>query len=277
MQTHIIFFSGGLGSFSTAHLVKKNNPNDNIILLFTDTLWEDYDLYRFIYESSDKLRLPMLKLEKGLNPLELMQKDNFLYNSRIARCSIELKVKPARDYIFKNKYTENYEWYNKQYLKLEEFENPILYFGIGYQEIHRTHSIIKNWLPFESKFPLVDEIVDNKELLKMYDIEIPRLYKLGFAHNNCAGRCIKGGQGHWVNLLKEDYQLFQEMRDFEIAMNGIINAKKGTDNKYSFLKKMKNGVYEPYQLQELEDDFNKRPKQIDMFDIGTCGCFIDEQ
>lgn len=277
MKHHIIFFSGGLGSFSTAHLIKQKHPSDNIILLFTDTLWEDYDLYRFIHECSDKLKLPLLKLEKGMNPIDLMKKDKFLYNSRIARCSIELKVKPARDFIFKNKYTEHYEWYNKHFLISEDIENPTLYFGIGYQEIHRTHAIIKNWSPYQCEFPLVEEIVDNKELLKLYDIEIPKLYKLGFAHNNCGGRCIKGGQGHWVNLLKEDYQSFQEMRDFEIAMNNIINAKNGKNEKYSFIKRSVDGISKAYQLVELENDYNNRPKQIDMFDIGACGCFIDEE
>jgi len=85
MKHRIIFFSGGKASFKTAHFVKENYPNDNILLLFTDTNFEDEDLYRFINEASDKLKLPMLTLNIGKNPKELMEEDNFLYNSRIAQ------------------------------------------------------------------------------------------------------------------------------------------------------------------------------------------------
>lgn len=272
----IIFFSGGLASFATAHYVKENFREDNILLLFTDTQWEDYDLYRFIYEVSDKLELPMLILKQGFNPLELMKKDNFLYNSRIARCSIALKVNPARRFIKKGKLTKIHEWYNKEYLKSENFDNPILYYGIGFDEAHRTHAIEKNWQPYKSEFPLVDNHIDTNKLLKQYDIEKPRLYKLGFTHNNCGGRCIKGGQGHWIQLLEKDYSAFQEMRDFEQMMNGVINAKKGTNEIYAFLKKTENGITRPYQLKELEKDYREKPKQLDIFDFGTCGCFVDE-
>jgi hypothetical protein len=274
MNNHIIFFSGGLASFAVAHLVKERNPNDNIVLLFTDTLFEDADLYRFINEASDKLKLPLLILTDGRTPLELMEKRKFLFNSRIADCSIVLKVKPAKDLIIKGIYTDKYEWRNKQYLVNENFlGNPILYFGISYDEIHRQASIVRNWQPYKTEMPLIDTVVDKKELLELYNIEIPRLYKMGFTHNNCKGRCIKGGQGHWLQLLKEDYVSFCEMRDFELAMNNIINAKNGTMGiKYSYMKKQG----QAYTLQDLENDNKNRPEQLDMFDFGVCGCFIDE-
>lgn len=47
IKNHIIFFSGGTASFAVAAWVKKKHPNDNILLYFTDTLWESEDLYRF--------------------------------------------------------------------------------------------------------------------------------------------------------------------------------------------------------------------------------------
>lgn len=33
-------------------------------------------------------------------------------------------------------------------------------------------------------------------------IEPPRLYKLGFEHNNCGGGCVLGGQAQWAHLLR---------------------------------------------------------------------------
>ena len=274
MRNHIIFFSGGKASFKVAWWVKKHHPEDNILLLFTDTSWEDEDLYRFIDEVSDKLELPLLKLKHGKNPKELMIDDNFLYNSRVANCSYKLKVVPAKKYIKKGEFTPTYEYYNEQYLKDKEGirDNPILYFGIDYKEAHRMNAIVKNWKPYECVSPLMEEDISDG-LFEEYGIEIPKLYKQGFSHNNCGGRCIKGGQGHWLTLYKKDRDRFDEMRDFEQAMNVQINEYKGTEGvKYSFMKK-KN---EPYWLTELEEDQRDRPEQLDLFDFGVCGCFIDE-
>ena len=274
MNNHIIFFSGGKASFKVAHWVKENHPNENILLLFTDTLFEDEDLYRFIYECSDKLKLPMLLLTQGKNPLDLMTDDNFLYNSRVANCSYKLKVVPAKKYIKKGEYTETFEYYNEQYLLDKEGirDNPKLYFGIDYKEAHRMTAIIKNWKPYECVAPLMEEDISDN-ILEDYGIKQPRLYDMGFAHNNCKGRCIKGGQGHWLTLYKKDRESFNQMRDFELEMNVKINEYKGTEDvKYSFMKKKG----ENYWLSELEEDNENRPEQIDIFDFGVCGCFINE-
>lgn len=275
MKNRIVFFSGGKSSFTVAHWVKEHFPNDNIILYFTDTKFEDEDLYRFNKDVSDKLKLPLLIHSDGRTPLNLMEQQNFIYNSRIARCSLELKVFPASKFLRKNIKPNEEEWYNKKYLKSEDIrEEPILYFGIGFAEAHRKNAIEKNWKPFITEFPLIEEYVDTDKLFELYNIKQPRLYTMGFAHNNCKGRCIKGGQAHWLQLLKQDYLSFQEMRDFELMMNKIINTKNGTkDVKYSYMKKQGG----PYLLKDLEDDYKKRPQQLDIFDFGGCGCFVDEQ
>lgn len=269
----IIFFSGGKSSFAVAHLLKSKYPQDNIVLYFTDTRFEDADLYRFIHEVSDELELPLLIHTQGMTPLDLMMKDSFIYNSRIANCSKELKSKVAKNFLTKGKKPKYENWYNKHFLKDENFtREPTLYFGIDYTEMHRTLAIIKNWQPFKVEFPLIKDYVDYDELFARYNIEKPILYKQGFTHNNCGGRCIKGGQGHWINLLKNNYQRFSQMRDFEEYLSKTINDKKGTNNKYSFMKKKG----EPYTLKELETDYLSKPEQIDLFDIGGCGCFVDE-
>jgi hypothetical protein len=275
VKNRIIFYSGGKSSFAVADWVKQNYPNDNIVLYFTDTMWEDEDLYRFIREGSDKLELPMLIHADGRNPKELMEEDNFLYNSRIANCSMKLKVQVSKRYIKKGIKPTIEEWYNKQYLKNEDFtKEPILYFGIGFQEAHRKGAIVKNWSPYQVEMPMVDSFIDVDKVLEKHNIKQPRLYDMRFSHNNCAGRCIKGGQGHWIHLLKKDPSKFMEMLDFENKMNEQINEYKGTkDVKYSFLKKKGNA----WTLEDLKEDYEQQPEQIDLFDIGACGCFVDEE
>src|SRR5690606_13637332 len=99
MRNHIIFFSGGKSSFAVADWVKKRFPDDNILLYFTDTCWEDEDLYRFINEASDKLQLPLLTHRMGITPMQLMFEKKLVFNSRIGDCSKILKMKVAADFL----------------------------------------------------------------------------------------------------------------------------------------------------------------------------------
>lgn len=273
MPNRIVFFSGGKGSFLVAHYLKTKHQNDNIILYFTDTLFEDEDLYRFIREVSTKLELPLLIHNIGKTPLDLMEEDTFLYNSRIANCSLKLKSRVAKKFLEKGEEPIYIEWFNKHFLKnVNITENPILYFGIDYTESHRTKAIIKNWSKFDVEFPLIENYMVFEEVLGLYKIEKPNLYKKGFSHNNCSGRCVKGGQAHWLNLLKEDYEKFCQMRDFEKQMGIKINNKKGTNEKWSYLKRFG----KPYTLEDLENDYYSKPETIDLFDFGGCGCFIED-
>lgn len=317
MKNRIIFFSGGKSSFSVADYVKQHYPDDNIVLYFNDTKWEDEDLYRFIKEASDKLKLPLLTHSLGVNPIQLMHKQKVVYNSRIGNCSKILKMKVAADFIKKGKKPPIEEWRNKQYLKDENLTNePIIYFGIGWDESHREGAIRKNWAPLQVEMPLIDEIIDNNEILKKYSIKQPRLYDLGFAHNNCKGRCVKAGQGHFKNLKEKLPETFNELMknehymklyvssyhmikksdleedvkeilfdELEAAFGDFFNGKADKPKtyvppnleitQYAFMKKQSNGVVKPYPIRELNIDIEKEPEQIDLFDIGGCGCFVN--
>lgn len=227
MENHIIFFSGGKSSFSVADYVKTNYPDDNIVLYFTDTLWEDEDLYRFIHEASDKLELPLLYHSRGITPPQLMVQQRFMANNRVGTCSKELKMKVSANYLKKGVVPEIEKWYNRHFLKNESFtEGATLYFGIGFEEMHREGPIRHNWKPFEVVMPLIDNIIDNDEVLKKYNIRQPRLYDMQFTHNNCKGRCVKAGQGHFKNLLMKDEKTYIELMEQEIVISEYIRYMK---------------------------------------------------
>lgn len=215
-QNHIIFFSGGKSSFSAADYVKTNFPEDNIVLYFTDTQWENDDLYRFIYQASDRLQLPLLTHSAGLNPIELMFEKKLVFNSRIGDCSKILKMKVSRDFLKKGIKPPIEKWRNKQFLKAENFtEDAILYFGIGWEEMHREGAIRKNWQPFKVEMPLIDNMIDNNAVLRKYNLRQPILYDLGFSHNNCNAKCVKAGQGHYKNLLEKMPDVFHKLVEQE--------------------------------------------------------------
>lgn len=317
MKNHIIFFSGGKSSFSVADYVKEKYPDDNIVLYFTDTLWEDEDLYRFINEASDKLKLPLLTHSLGINPIQLMFRQKVVFNSRIGNCSKILKTKVAADFLKKGIKPPIEKWRNKQYLKQEDFiTDATLYFGIGFDEIHRQDAIVRNWQPFKVEMPLIDNIIDNDEILRKYNIRQPRLYDLGFTHNNCKGRCVKAGQGHFRNLKEKMPHVFKELmeqehhmkvyvssyhyiksldidddtkeiylRELDNAYEDYFNGKAKKPKpyvppnlylkQYSFMKKSENGEVKPYPIRDLHYDVEREGVQIDLFDIGGCGCFVD--
>jgi len=127
----------------------------------------------------------------------------FLGNSRVAHCSKILKSNLARKWI-------------KEHYKEDEC---ILYLGIDWTEIHRCEAIIKNWMPYKVEFPMCEKPLLTKEQmleeLKEICIEVPKLYKLNFAHNNCGGFCCKAGQGHWAHVFETMPEKFKEYEENE--------------------------------------------------------------
>lgn len=301
-KQHVVFYSGGLGSFATALRVIESYGKEKLTLLFTDTLIEDYDLYRFIIETSGKIfdidssiisslskqakqltgteinmdkrkeelekmridsndAIPQLVwLTEHKDPWEIFFDQKFLGNSRIAQCSHILKQVMSKKYIKKNFIPEE----------------TVLYLGIDWTEEHRTKAPRKNWHPYPVEFPMCEEPWMNKidvvRDLESMGIETPRLYAMGFAHNNCGGFCVRAGQGHFANLLEQNRSLFLYHEGREQQIRELI----GKD--VSMLRKMKKGIRYNYTLRDLRHDLEDGHKdEIDMTDIGGCGCFVTEE
>lgn len=295
-MNHVIFYSGGLGSWATARRVVRERGKDNTFLLFTDTLIEDEDLYRFLIETAGQMygigvsdliiktkeipstheemehrksfldelgrsvseRIPNFAwINNGQDVWDVFYEKRFLGNSRLAHCSHVLKQDLAREYIFYNFFPVN----------------TTLYLGLDWTEEHRTKAPAKNWKPFNTEFPLCEKPfltnVDHVKELERIGIEAPRLYAMGFAHNNCGGFCVRGGQGHFANLLKQRPELYayHERREQEII--------EFLDQDVSILRKQRDGVRYNYTLKELREDIERGETNINLTDIGGCGCFAE--
>jgi hypothetical protein len=254
-----VFYSGGIGSYTTAKRVIEKVGKENVILLFTDTKIEDEDLYRFLDDTSKQLDIPVTYVADGRTPWEVFKDVKFLGNSRIAQCSHILKQDAASKWIKAN-------------FKPDECT---LYLGIDWTEEQRTASPKRNWSPYVVEFPMCEEPYVTKEEmlaeLKNVNIEIPRLYKLGFAHNNCGGGCVRAGQGHFINLLKTMPDRFKEWEENEQKMRDYL----GKD--VSILRRQRNHVKEYITLRQLREEWeSNNTEQIDLFDIGGCGCFVQD-
>ena len=259
---HLVFFSGGIGSYVTAKRVIAEHGKENVILLFTDTKMEDADLYRFLHEGAEKFQAELIIIEDGRTPWEVFEQEKFIGNSRISNCSKYLKQRLSK------------RWMRKNF----KYHEVILYMGIDWSEEHRTKMPIKSWAPYEVKFPMCEEPYLTKEEmlqeLKEDGIEIPRLYTLGYAHNNCGGFCVKAGLGHFKHLYKTQPELYKWHEEKEQALMKVIYEETG--EKRTIIKRQKNNIKRPFSLKELREEIELDETQIDDLDIGGCGCFVEE-
>ncbi|WP_435531384.1 hypothetical protein [Pseudoneobacillus rhizosphaerae] len=188
-------FSGGAGSAYVAYYMVQAFGKENCKLFFTNTLWEDVDNLRFMDEVSEYIGLEITEILDGRTPEEVFYDFKFLGNSRLAKCSEELKVRQTLVYLEELRDNENVE--------------PILYFGIAPHEKHRrddTHLKRKNNIidenspdmnirkaagirsfyehfplePIETRFPLIEtlrEDINAKGIIQNeWGIQLPRMY-----------------------------------------------------------------------------------------------------
>ena len=96
---HIAMFSGGASSAYVAYRMVQQNGLENSVLFFTDTQWEDEDNYRFMEEVADYIGLEMTYIVDGRTPEDVFFDMGYLGNSRLAKCSEEIKVRQTLIYI----------------------------------------------------------------------------------------------------------------------------------------------------------------------------------
>jgi len=262
----VVMFSGGIGSWYAAKCVAEKHGTDDLYLVFSDVkgnnpdphVGEDEDTYRFIEDAAKNVGGTYVYLNEGRDIWEVFKDKKFLGNSRLAHCSHLLKQKPARAWLEANC----------------DPEDTVVYVGIDWTETHRLPAIVKNYLPYKAEAPLTEPpYIDKEQMIataKAEGLVTPRLYDLGFSHNNCGGGCVKAGQGQFKKLLDIMPDRFavweakeQEMRDY-----------LGKD--VSILTEMVKGEKRALPLIELRRRVEDSPTLIDEYDISGCGCFFEE-
>lgn len=242
---NIATISGGLTSAFTAKLAIMESPETELV--FTDTGWEDKDLYRFL-DDLEKIfckQIIRLKHPKYNNPEDLFIKQGILGNDRVPLCSRVLKVEVLQKYI-KEKYNNI----------------ATVFFGIDYSEKHRAERIKFQYdkIGVKTRFPLVEKkdffIRDKIESwLQSENVKIPRMYEAGYLHNNCSGGCVRQGKKSWLHLLKNNGTVYAERERLE---NSFKNGE------FTFMKEL--------SLKELREDQEKHCNLFEV-DLTPCMCF----
>ena len=253
MTAHIVMFSGGIGSWATAKRVAAKHGTQSLTLLFADTLMEDEDLYRFVDEAAANIGGELVRIAEGRDPWQVFHDRRFLGNSRVDPCSDILKRKLLRRWLKKN----------------HDPSDTMVYIGIDWTEEHRFIAARERWQPWKCMAPLCEAPFQTKiDLLadlKAQGIQPPRLYSLGFPHNNCGGFCIKAGHAHFELLLKvmpERYAMHEQKEN---------KLRKYLGKNIAILRDRSNGQTKPLSLSEFRKRV-QRGEKVDKFDWGGCGC-----
>ena len=260
----VSFFSGGISSFfATLRYLEQHDLDTDlsgpVVLLFTDTMTEDGDLYRFLEESvgflSTRFDVKWERLGDGRDIWEVFRDRKMLGNTRADLCSRILKREPARKWIEEN-----------------TSEDVDLIFGYNWDEVHRHERAKPHWAPRRVVSPLTTPPYRTRQemMAQLADsgMEPPRLYKMGFSHNNCGGGCVKAGQGHFSHLLKVLPDVYADWEQNEEKLREQLGD-------VSILRDRQGGTTTPLTLKEFRQR-QEAGQPCDLWDVGGCGCFEEE-
>jgi 3'-phosphoadenosine 5'-phosphosulfate sulfotransferase (PAPS reductase)/FAD synthetase len=259
---YIVNVSGGLTSFEALRRTIERYGKENTHAIFADTKIEDEDLYRFLDDQERYFGIRIERVHDGRTPWQVMKDEGYI----ILRLASGAEVAPC-----------------SRILKREEIDQTItvqyqpgeftMVYGMDWTEMHRVKRLraalsvkgILSWFPLVER-PYVDKCHIAAHLEKI-GIAVPRLYLLGFEHNNCGGGCIKAGQAHWAHLyftLPERYALW-EGKEEEIRQH----LRKDV----SILKDRRGGQTKPMTLRAFRERLEANDTDYDKDDWGGCGCF----
>jgi hypothetical protein len=272
---HVVSFSGGLCSFWAAWRVIQKYGRENVVLLFADTLIEDHDLYAFNEAAAMLLGVPITRVVEGRTPWELFRDEGMIGNNRFPICSVRLKREPLAKW-FDAHCLNMAEEGQEQIPFLHDGRQPAtLYLGFDWTEPNRIadmkaeHPLWRIDAPMQEE-PIWDKCRMEREAVAL-GLAIPRLYKEGFPHNNCGGRCVRAGISHWVHLYRVRPAAYIEWMDEELETQRVL-AERGISNAhFTVLKDRRGGETKPLALSQLRNRI-EAGEEFPSDDWGGCGC-----
>lgn len=146
----------------------------------------------------------------------------------------------------------------------------VIYLGFDWMEPERHERSVVHWQPWQIASPLLDPpYVSKPDLLDLFrsrGIEPPALYAQGFAHANCGGACVRGGQAQWELLLRVNRPRYLEWEAEEDKTRDVL----GKD--VSILRDRTRGTLVPLTLGRFRQQLDAQPSMFDGDDWGACGC-----
>jgi len=199
-----------------------------------------------------------VRLSDGRDIWQVFRDKRYLGNTRIDPCSRILK-RELMD-----------RWYEQN----ADPATAVIHLGYDWSEEHRLERSRKAMAPWRVEAPLADPPYLNPQQMRAEvrsdGIEPPRLYAMGFQHNNCGGACVKAGQASWRLLLEHlpDRYAYHEQQEQDF--------RDWIGKDVSILRDRAGGTTKTMTLREFRERV-EAGKKTDQLDWGACSCFDTQQ
>ena len=194
----VVWFSCGAASAVAGKIaIKKYGKKVDIV--YCDTGGEHKSNYKFLKDCQDWYgkKIHILKNKDYVDHFDIFRKKKFITNRYgFAYCTHELKMKLRE----KAGYCDS-----------------INIFGYTLEETKRAKKLKETNIDMLCEFPLIDSNLSKDDALGIIwksEIDLPKMYDLGYNHNNCIG-CVKGGMGYWNKIRKDFPKHFKKMSKIE--------------------------------------------------------------
>ena len=271
VQKYLAHFSCGIPSAVAVKLSFDEFGRDNVRVIYCDTGSEHPDNIRFreAVENWLGFKTEIVKSSAYKDVDDVIDKTGWISGVHGARCTGELKKKPAQDII--------------NFGKQQEIE--IL--GYTIEEQSRVDNFIK-----QNNERKIDPIlirrglskIDCQGIIHAAGIARPAMYDLGYQNNNCLG-CVKGQAGYWNKVRIDFPEVFARRAAQERACKAAICKVEARAKGNGFdwpewvyklsnfedytVGKDKSRARLPVYLDELPEDYGNYPKELEI----QCGVF----
>tara|TARA_Y100001963_G_scaffold142818_1_gene212892 strand:- start:394 stop:1137 length:744 start_codon:yes stop_codon:yes gene_type:complete len=238
----VVWFSCGAASAVAGKLAVKKYKNCEIV--YCDTGGEHESNKKFLKDCEKWIgkNITILKNEKYEDHFDVFLKTRYLNGIKGARCTTELKKNLRIKY---------------------QKPNDIHIFGYTLEEKNRAEKFENNNPELFVDWILIENGVSKENCLGVLwqsGIKLPKMYKLGYNHNNCIG-CCKGGMGYWNKIRKDFSEYFDKMANIEREIGHSLFRDKKTNKRI--------------WLDELpEDAGNFKTEPVINCDL-SCGLIVD--
>lgn len=193
-------FSCGVASAVATKLALFDRGHEGFVILNAFIAEEHPDNQRFLADCERWFEHPIVQVRDakfGASALEVWRRERFIKSGKWgASCSRALK---------------------RGLLAAHSLPHDAFVLGFTVEEQDRLDRFYDANAGRKVLTPLIDRNLTKADCLAMVEragIELPAMYRLGYANNNCIG-CCKGGMGYWNKIRRDFPDRFNEVADIE--------------------------------------------------------------
>ena len=241
MSENVSWFSGGVTSAVATKLVLDDDPDLRII--FAETGSHHDDMPRFIDDCErwfDR-SIEVHQADGYCDIFDVFMKKRFINSAWGAPCTRILKREVR--------------------LRIEsesDIESQVFGFDKSNNDQIRAERFAMSYPHTNPRFPLIEHGLSKRDCMSRLSdagIDLPAMYLIGYANNNCIG-CVKGGMGYWNRIRVDFPDVFERMARLERELGHTVLRVAG----------------ECMYLDELAPDRGRMSKPL----VDSCGMFCSD-